>query len=274
MATYVIGDIQGCHYSFLELLQKIKFNKDKDQLHFVGDLVNRGKNSKIFLDWCLANSSSIDSVLGNHDLHFLSVFFGESEQTKLDTLDETLSSKQVEKYVEWLLNRKLAYDIDKTLIVHAGISPNWTIKKTKKIASKVNKSVKKNPNKFFKNMYGNFPLAWSNKLPSSSKKRMAVNIMTRMRMLRDDLSMDYDYKGAIDETLKNNTPAIQPWFDFKRKDADHKIITGHWSAIGVHQHQYGISIDSGCAWGKFLSAIRLSDSKIFQVQANKQDLIA
>ncbi|MGA0121047.1 MAG: metallophosphoesterase, partial [Methylophilaceae bacterium] len=53
MAAYAIGDVQGCHFSFLDLLSRIKFNSDCDQIFFVGDLVNRGKNSKLFAEWCL-----------------------------------------------------------------------------------------------------------------------------------------------------------------------------------------------------------------------------
>ena len=45
MAIYAIGDIQGCYYSFLDLLKIIKFKRGRDQLWLVGDLINRGNGS-------------------------------------------------------------------------------------------------------------------------------------------------------------------------------------------------------------------------------------
>ena len=88
MATYAIGDIQGCYHAFLALLNELKFNPKKDQLRLVGDLINRGNGSLEVLRWCYQHQSSIKVVLGNHDLHALAV----AHQLKLPHKSDTLQA--------------------------------------------------------------------------------------------------------------------------------------------------------------------------------------
>ena len=45
MATYAIGDIQGCYDELRILLDKIKFKSEQDQLLICGDIINRGPKS-------------------------------------------------------------------------------------------------------------------------------------------------------------------------------------------------------------------------------------
>ena len=45
MTRYAIGDIQGCYTELRELLTKLNFSVDRDQVWLVGDLVNRGPQS-------------------------------------------------------------------------------------------------------------------------------------------------------------------------------------------------------------------------------------
>jgi bis(5'-nucleosyl)-tetraphosphatase (symmetrical) len=271
MAVYAIGDVQGCHFSFLDLLQKIKFKPDRDELIFVGDLVNRGQNSDLFSQWCLANQSNIQTVLGNHDLHLIAIYFDQKKHQKTDTLKKLLNSKQVDHFIEWLIKKPLAILRDDYLVVHAGIHPDWSINKSIKLAGKVHLALNKDPANFLSKMYGNQPGYWSDDLKKSLRRRMTINIMTRMRALNLDLSLNYDFKGKIPKKIDRE--AYRPWFDFERIDKSKQIITGHWSAIGVRKHSYGISIDSGCVWGQKLTAFCLESKKTFKVAANPKDLV-
>ena len=91
MANYVIGDLQGCYDEFMALLKSISFSPDDDTLWLLGDLVNRGPKSLHTLRYIKGLGESARLVLGNHDLHFLAVFYGGHETKRSDTLDELLT---------------------------------------------------------------------------------------------------------------------------------------------------------------------------------------
>ncbi len=65
MATYAIGDIQGCLQPLLTLLKQISFDSNKDTLWIAGDLINRGPESLETLRFLHSIKSSIKVVLGN-----------------------------------------------------------------------------------------------------------------------------------------------------------------------------------------------------------------
>ena len=269
MATYAIGDVQGCYYSLQDLLKKISFNPSNDQLWFVGDIVNRGRYSLETLTWCYENKRNIQIVLGNHDLHFLAIFFKQRSENEKDTLAKLLNSKKINQLVDWVLSWPLIFSDKKNTLVHAGIHPGWSFENSNELAKEACKLMQLEPEKFFKNMYGNTPLRWSSNLDSKDKMRFTINALTRMRVLNEELELDFNYKGE----LNNLIPSLKPWFayksDFKREK---KIISGHWSAIGFYEHQYGVSIDTACIWGKELTALSLDDNKVYSVALNQKDL--
>ena len=269
MATFAIGDVHGCYYSLQDLIKKISFDSTKDKLWFVGDIVNRGKFSLETLSWCYENQKNIKIVLGNHDLHFLAISFNQRSLNKTDTLNSLLKSKDKNKLVEWVLTWPLMFTNDKAILVHAGIHPCWSVNDAYNNSNNTCSHMQSNPESFFKNMYGNTPNIWNDKISSEEKMRFSINALTRMRCLNKDQSLDFKYNGSL-----NNLPAhLKPWFSFKSSfKRDKRIISGHWSAIEVHHHPYGTSIDSACIWGKKLTALCLEDNNIFSVEINKKDL--
>ena len=124
MATYAIGDIQGCLREFDCLLEKINFSAD-DELWLAGDLINRGPQSLQLLRRVKALSSQCQIVLGNHDLHFLAILFGGHKASGKDTFEELLQAPDVYEIGHWLREQKLVHHDQDHILVHAGIPGFW-----------------------------------------------------------------------------------------------------------------------------------------------------
>ena len=270
MATYAVGDVQGCFYSLQGLLKKIDFNSKVDELWLVGDIINRGHGSLETLDWCFQNRDNLKIVLGNHDLHFLSVAFNQKKMSSTDTLQPILSSRNLNKYIDWMLSWSLIHKDKDFLMVHAGLMPDWSIADALDLAKDVMESLRKDPNDFFKYMYGNKPDKWSSAYKTKDKQRLAINAMTRLRCLNSDNAIDFTYKSDL-----NNIPdSLTPWFDIKTKNTRREfIISGHWSAIGIQKHNYGITLDTGCVWGGKLSAYCIESGSLVSVNSDPRDLL-
>jgi len=255
MAIYAIGDIQGCYDDLQRLLTKIDFNKKKDQLWFVGDLVNRGPKSLQTLRFIKSLGDSAVTVLGNHDLHLLAVAYKHSAVRAKDTFSPILQAKDKDKLLHWLRHRPLFHYNDDFCLLHAGLPPQWDLATTKKMAAKIEKELRgDNYEKFFKGMYGNEPDLWSDKLKDQEQLRFAVNCFTRMRFCDAKGRLDFKYSGRLGSQPKH----LIPWFDLPhRKNSQLKIIFGHWSALGYHQSNNCYAIDTGCLWGGQLTALKL-----------------
>ena len=270
MAIYAIGDIQGCYYSFLTLLKKIKFKRGRDQLWLVGDLINRGNGSLQVLRWCYKNKSSVTAVLGNHDLHALAIKYKVIEPDDEDTLSRLLKAKDSDILFKWLRSLPLVHYEKKHLMVHAGLLPQWTVKDAIKLSKEVSAQLSsKKYIEFLASMYGNKPDKWSNTLNKNGKARIVINATTRLRALTSTGAIDFTYKGE----LKNMPKKLKAWFDFpKRKTKDSTIIFGHWSALGLVTRGDVFAIDTGCVWGRTLTALRLDDKSVFSVKTNSKDI--
>lgn len=269
MATYAIGDLQGCFYSFSNLLSKIKFNPGHDRLWLVGDLINRGPHSLEVLRWMHAHAECVTTVLGNHDLHSLAAYEGFVEPHRNDTLTSLFSAPDRNVLLDWLRLQPLAHVESGYLMVHAGLLPQWDAAKTRMLAAEV-ETVLRGPDyrHFLAQMYGNLPDIWDEKLVGMGRLRIITNALTRLRICTPEGRMEFRFKGEP----KDIPSGYLPWFEIKsrhsRKDS---LIVGHWSALGLITRKRFVALDSGCLWGGKLSAIRLEDRKVFQVPRAPED---
>lgn len=272
LATYAIGDIQGCFDSFMRLLERCAFDPKHDRLWLVGDLVNRGPRSLETLRFVRDLGSAAITVLGNHDLSLLMAAEGFGKRGKGDTFDEILAAPDRDELLGWLRHRPLCHVENQYCMVHAGLLPQWTAAKARSLAAEVEAALTAADwREFMSQMWGSEPASWRNELEGWPRLRVIVNAMTRMRFCSPDGAMDFRFKGEVAKA-----PAgCMPWFQVPgRRSADSVLVTGHWSALGLKVTTNLMALDSGCLWGGSLSAIRFEDRAIFQVDCSKKEIRA
>ena len=263
MATYAIGDIQGCCTEFRQLLERIRFDPAADKLWLVGDLVNRGPESLSVLRLVKSLGDSAITVLGNHDLHLLAVAEGAAELHHSDTLDEVLSAPDRDELLAWLRNQRLLHAEGDYVLVHAGLMPSWTVVQAQQLAHEVETALRgEHYHDFFVRMYGNHPNRWEDDLTGHKRLRVITNALTRMRICTPQGEIEFKFKGEE----KDIPQGYWAWFNVPgRASAEATIICGHWSALGLKVEQRIIVLDTGCLWGGPMSAVRLEDRQLFQV---------
>ncbi|WP_207239552.1 symmetrical bis(5'-nucleosyl)-tetraphosphatase [Pseudomonas sp. GW456-L15] len=259
MATYAVGDLQGCLEPLQCLLEQVAFDPARDRLWLVGDLVNRGPQSLETLRYLYSIRDSLVCVLGNHDLHLLAVWRNVERLKKSDTLREILEAPDCEELLQWLRQQKLMhYDEARNIaMVHAGIAPQWSLKKAQKCAAEVEEALRDDNlfDPFLDGMYGNDPAKWDSDLKGVTRLRVITNYFTRMRFCTSDGKLDLKSKEGLDTA----PPGYAPWFSHKeRKTRDLKIIFGHWAALEGHCNEPGIfALDSGCVWGGAMTLLNV-----------------
>ena len=259
MTVYAVGDLQGCLQPLQCLLKEVAFDPAKDRLWLVGDLVNRGPQSLATLRFLYAMRDSLICVLGNHDLHLLAVAHNRERLKKADTLQEILDAPDRDELLNWLRQQPLLhYDAERdTLLVHAGIPPQWTLSKALKRAAEVQDALRDDTRLplFLEGMYGNQPARWDKGLRGIERLRVITNYLTRMRFCRADGTLDLKSKEGPGEAPKG----FAPWFSYaNRKTRKHKIIFGHWAALEGRCSQPNLfALDSGCVWGGAMTLLNL-----------------
>jgi len=264
MAKYAIGDIQGCYNPFMELLSRISFNPSKDILYLVGDLVNRGPESLKVLEWVYEHQDSVITVLGNHDFYLLARYNNLISPVADDTIDDILHSKNATKLIDWLRRAPVVFHDADYILVHAGIYPILDFNQVLAINHAISNHLQaKDYAELLLNLFNGKSHIWSNTLNLSQQMNFVINSCTRIRYLNTlDLSIDYKFKGA----LAKQPSELIPWFkaDFN-PTINKKIIFGHWAALGFWHDDKVISLDTGCVWGRKLTAINLENFEITQV---------
>jgi bis(5'-nucleosyl)-tetraphosphatase (symmetrical) len=262
MATYAIGDVQGCRDALDALLGEIGFSAARDTLWFVGDLVNRGAQSAEVLRLVRALGDRAVVVHGNHDLHLLAFAAGHAKARADDTFDDVLAAPDRDALLDWLRARPMLHVDGGYAMVHAGLVPAWSIDQARDLAAEVEAALRAptHPD-FFAQLYGSQPDAWRDDLRGADRLRVIVNAMTRMRFCTAAGVMDFRVKGEVEKAL----PGYLPWFDVPgRRSRGTPIVCGHWSALGLRITPDLLALDTGCVWGGHLTAIRLEDRRVYQ----------
>lgn len=266
MPRYAIGDVQGCLKPLRQLLRELRFSADRDELIFVGDLVNRGPDSLGVLRHVRALADNARTVLGNHDLHLLAHHFDPARPLRPgDTLDGILQAADRESLMDWLLSRPLlVFDARSAdLFVHAGLIPQWTVQQARTLAAETERALRATPREFLARMYGNQPDRWHEDLAGADRERFTINVFTRLRYCTADGTVNLRLKEAPERT----PPPWRPWFSHAaRESADARVVFGHWSTLGLRRETNLLALDTGCVWGGALTAVNLDDPEAPAVQ--------
>ncbi|GAJ69772.1 LOW QUALITY PROTEIN: bis(5'-nucleosyl)-tetraphosphatase [Vibrio sp. JCM 18904] len=249
MATYIVGDIQGCFDELQRLLEKVSFSAKKDQLWLAGDLVARGPKSLETLRFVKSLGASAIVVLGNHDLHLLAVAHGIKKVKDKDRTAPIFTAPlDKEELLTWLAQQPLLAEHDEFVMCHAGISPQWNLKTARKCAREVERIIQSEELPWLlKNMYSNQPDSWDDSLQGLDRYRYIINAFTRMRFCFPDGRLDMDCKLPPQQVSGNE---LIPWFEVpKRIHLNKAVLFGHWAALQGYMNNEVIGLDTGCVWG-------------------------
>ena len=251
------GDLQGCRKPFQQLLAKAA-PPEGTPLWFAGDLINRGSESLATLRDIIALGDRAVPVLGNHDLHLLSVSAGIRKSKKGDTIDDILAAPDAADLLDWVRHRPIAHFDNGMLMVHAGVLPQWDAALTMELADELQRALRApNWKETLAGLYGNEPNRWTPGVKGIERLRLTCSALTRIRFCNAEGAMDFSSSAG----LNSAPPGNMPWFDVpSRKTADITVVFGHWAALGLTLRDNLIGLDSGCVWGEKLSAVRLAQN--------------
>ncbi|OIQ04070.1 MAG: symmetrical bis(5'-nucleosyl)-tetraphosphatase [Zetaproteobacteria bacterium CG06_land_8_20_14_3_00_59_53] len=256
MAVYAVGDIQGCFGELKSVLRKVHFDPESDVLWCVGDLVNRGPESLETLRFLKSIGDACICVLGNHDLHLLALAAKGSVDPS-DSLAQVLQAPDCDALIDWLRHRPLLHH-DTQLgwaMVHAGLHPDWTLKKAKRRAASIEEMLRGSDWKNFVLKLQKFETPEREPGKGKGRKYFSAAVLTRSRYCTSE--------GLFNWKSKVGGPTSQrerPWFAFDRiawrRDA--RIVFGHWAARGlVLDQMHVLGLDSGCVWGGSMTLAEL-----------------
>jgi bis(5'-nucleosyl)-tetraphosphatase (symmetrical) len=271
MATYVVGDLQGCCDALLRLLDAIRFDPAADELWCPGDLVNRGRQSLETLRLLESLGDRFTHTLGNHDLYLLHEDWKYPDAgCPSPELDAILRAPDRESLMAWLRRAPLAHHSREhgVLMVHAGVIPQWTLEDTLSHAAEVACRLRSHKaGKFYRRMSKSSARRWDDKLAGWRRRRLISDILTRLRFCDANGKILGSASGPPGSAPK----PYKPWYKHKsRKTRDTTIVFGHWARLGLYTKKNVVCLDTGCVYGGKLTALRLEDRQFFSVEGKKR----
>lgn len=267
MATWAIGDVQGCFRTLERLLERVG-PASTDDLVLVGDLVNRGTGSLEALRWAV-RQPRLRVVLGNHDLHLLGLAAGVRRPKGKDTLGPVLTAKDRGELLDWLGARPLLLRLDvggrPYVVVHAGLLPAWDAAQAARLADEVQAALAADRAAALEVLFADE----EDLAGAEARVRGTAAALTRLRTIGPDGAPDWEFNGAPPDAPRGR----RPWFEVPgRRSADGPVVFGHWAALGLHLAPNVLALDSGCVWGRSLTAVRLDDRSVVQEPTVRADL--
>ncbi|MDX1389665.1 MAG: metallophosphoesterase [Acidobacteriota bacterium] len=238
---WVVGDIQGCAREFEELLETIRFDRSRDELWSVGDLINRGPDPLAVLE--LWRDVGGKAVIGNHEIGVL-LTPTEDRPRRFPTLDGLLASPDLDGWLATLRDLPVLVYLGSegagpdAWIVHAGLDPRWRDLET--VAERVN------------------PLPHD----ESWLRNEDVQFATRVRCCTAEGERDR-FTGPPEDC----PPPFRPWDEFYQGET--LVVHGHWAQRGHYRTRNVLGLDSGCVYGGALTAWCQEDDRIVQVPSRQ-----
>ena len=264
--NYLIGDVQGCCDALERLLAQIGFSPSRDRIWVLGDLINRGPESLATLRRLRGLGNAATCLLGNHDLNLLAVAHGVRQPHRGDTLAEILDAPDRALWLDWLRHQRVAVHEHGWLMVHAGVVPQWDLATTLALAGEFEQVLQSDAiGAFLTGMYGDQPARWSTALQGTERLRFVVNVLTRVRFVAADGTLDFVAKEGADAAPEGYVP----WFEAAgRRTQGVPIAFGHWASLGLINRPDLLALDTGCVWGRQLTAVRVDGGQreVIQVE--------
>ena len=263
---YLIGDVQGCCDPLDRLLDKIGFSPSRDRIYLLGDLVNRGPQSLRTLRRLHSFGDAAVCLLGNHDLNLLAVAQGVRKPHHGDTIAEILAAPDRAAWLEWLRHQRMAVHAHGWLMVHAGVVPQWDAAQVIQLAQEIEQLLRSEAlDAFLPMMYGDLPARWDDALAGPERSRFIINVLTRARFVAADGTLELHTKDGADAA----PPGLYPWFEVPgRRTAGTPMAFGHWATLGLVNRPDLLALDTGCVWGRQLSAVRIDGGRRELVQVD------
>jgi bis(5'-nucleosyl)-tetraphosphatase (symmetrical) len=266
MATWVVGDVHGCLEPLERLLEAMEWRAGEDRLVLVGDLVNRGPRSLETLRWLAEQGDGAEAVLGNHDLHLLARAAGVSGPRDGDTLDSVLDAPDREELLDWLRRRPMLWNEGRHVVVHAGLSPHWSLDRARELARGLEEQLRADDwLDRVRALWSLRKTRWCDDLEGDQALASALSLFTRLRMVRPDGRAKFTFWDAPEAAPE----ALSPWFEQSPVPREHHVIFGHWAMLGIRELAGATCLDGGCVYGGRLAAMRLEDHRIVTVAGER-----
>jgi len=179
-----------------------------------------------------------------------------------DTIHDIMNSGERGSILDWLRHQPLAiHDESRNILMtHAGVHPLWSLHDCLGYAAEIEDALKgSNYTRLMRNLYGNKPTRLSPNHGRIKRLRFLINSFTRMRYLKLNGKLDLEHVGPPGSQPKNRVA----WFEHpSRVPITPTVVFGHWASLGLYNANGVLCLDSGCCWGRSLSAARLDTPKI------------